>query len=161
MFIRFLFLLLVSSVCLFSIENEEPWVLLVKQCDNEKIMVRFPEDPAFNFYEDEMRHHFYSDVFDVQHHLKIEQREKRERDEIFNRILSDLENCKEVALISTKQKNSKKKTYLDIKAQVENTGYYESRIYLSKHHIFTLETQYPSGVNSTHNDFVKSFQLVT
>lgn len=157
--IRYIFIFLLSFVRLFSLEQEDPWVLLIKQYGKEKVLVRFPEDPVLKVPSNQTSL-FISEVQGEKYLLKMEQREEREKREVFDQILQRIEEAKELALFDVKEKDNSKKTYIETKVQASNSMFIESRTYVTKEHIFTLESQYPLNTKSSHKDFVNSFQII-
>jgi len=161
MFIRILLIVLLSSGCLYSIQ-EDPWVLLIKKCNQEKFSIRFPQDPEFIFSTTEKSHHFFFESDGFEHHLKVRQRGGEDHVQVFQQVKEKLEFSKEHTILETSEKIRPAKSYLDIKSQIlgENSKIYEVRTIITKENIYTLETFRLTGVEAGHAGFLKSFQLL-
>lgn len=161
MIIRNVFIFLLSSTCLFSLQQEDPWVLLIKQYGQEKVLLRFPEDPILQVISEQKATLLESVSQGEKYLLKMQHREQKEKREIFDQILLKIENSKELALLETKEKDSSNKTYIDTKVLTPDDMYIESRTFLTKEHIFTLESHSPKEKVSSHKDFINSFKIVS
>jgi|GEM_PF-5948037 len=156
MFIKSLFLLIFSASTMFSMEVDEPWTVLVKQCNQEKFYVRFPDDPVFEL--ENGKYHFYHQTEEAEHHLEIEKREQLEKERVFQEVMQRLENSKEIAIENVNQDKNSLEVVLSSKK--ENTKTIQKMI-VTDQNVFTFKTQSSDFRVNDHNQFVDSFSLIS
>lgn len=167
MICRYLIIFIFLMCSLFSIENkneEEPWVVCIKKCGNEKIMIRFPEDPEMKFFKDLPSHHFSSSDEEIHYSLTTLIENEKPSKDVFEEVLKEIQTSKEKKLLEQQEKKIPWGKRLDLKYLISDgqaSTVVKTSTIVTKNNIYTLKTSFPQNLEGDqHHIFTKSFSLV-